>query len=720
MLQRIETNLILYIGLRGRRHTQDQASKPILIRLGFAVLLFLVLLPMQVFGDNSTCLSADHNISSYLMMPTMAWISLGGGEINGSCTSGTDCCADIVCYALEYTPGVTGEITSYTTGFFVDCVSGSSPLFSNSSCVMNDNSFTINGCMTSDSILFNASANDGAFSVTAGVPVILHQVCFTLLPGQSVTITEDPITDLSLSIDLTGGGHVDEFPTYSPTTIAIPVQTWPPDMTTPIHCISQAVAPVPPVVYDLCGNLIPVVPVDTIEFPNPVTCEGFRRYVFEYTDCGGDEHTWNYWYFVEYLPFTIPPDGGETVACTLDIDINTVMPPPVVDNCGIPLTPTGPSTPVYSPPMLTCSGTVTYSWTYMDCEGNTAVWDYIYTINPTPPVESGGPAPNASVITCSLDANPPTVPVVVNACGDTMATPVPVIGGTYAGGCTGTITYTYTWTNCQAENFTWIYSYTVECDPVTLEVYLEGAYHPVGDSLLKDLNYNHVLPGQDKLLSPNIAVQLGAPFTPFGQPYSNPPWNHAGNLGLNFGDASAPGAPIGVINYPPDVVDWILVTVRENGMLPADNIWTCAGWLHTNGSVTFPESCGNLVLNGANDYFLLVQHRNHLGVLSPMQVNELCGGTVIHWDFTSSNSYEPAFRSGQKEVVPGIWAMFAANGEQDMTIPAVASQDRTTWRVLQNALGYSVGDYNLNASTTSFDETVWKFNQNTSSGVTFY
>ena len=172
--------------------------------------------------------------------------------------------------------------------------------------------------------------------------------------------------------------------------------------------------------------------------------------------------------------------------------------------------------------------------------------------------------------------------------------------------------------------------------------------------------------------------------------------------------------------YPLTVVDWVLVTVRKNGILPAHNLWTCAGWVHTNGNVTFPESCGALSLNGADNYYVMVQHRNHLGVLTPMPALEPCSGYVINWDFTASNSYQPTFRSGQKQVEPGTWAMHAANGEQITSIPAISSPDRTTWRLLQGVLGYSVGDYDMSNAVTSPDETVWKNNQNKTSGIIFY
>lgn len=707
--------------------TRKLISLPVL-RLASMLFALMILAAMSSgvadFNETPHSIPAaiDDHISSFSLppAPVFDWVLIPENQNNGSCLSGTNCCDDIICYGLEYTPGVSGEVTSYTTGFFIECPGGMDPVISNASCSMTDNSFLVNECILHDSILFNSSGHEGSFLVTSGVPVILHQVCFNLSAGQSILISEDPITDLTVSIDLTGGGFIDEFPTYTPTSVSKPVQVWPSDMSTTVNCLNLATAPGAPDVFDYCGNPIDVELVSTVDNPDPITCEGYRAYVYEYTDCAGATHIWNYFYFIEYQSFVVPADGGQTVSCINNININLVMPPTVNDNCGNPLIPIGPSAPVYNPPAFTCEGTVTYTWTYTDCEGNNMTWDYIFTVDQPSPTQSG-PVPIDSTITCGLDGDPPlTLPIIVDACGNVIPAPVPVVGGTYAGGCDGTITYTYTYSNCPGVEYVWTFTYTVDCYPITLRVFLEAPYQISGDSMTPHLNYHHVLPGQDKLLSPSLSIQLGAPFTPFGQPYNTTPWSYNGNSGMGFGDPSAPGAPMGVVPYPPDVVDWLLVSVREDSIYPSDNIWTCAGWVHTDGEVTFPETCAPLTFNPMLDYFILVQHRNHLGVLSPSAADMLCGGIIIDWDFTADNSYEPVFRYGQKEIEPGVWVMHAANGDQLSFIAAINSQDRTTWRILQNVLGYSVGDYNMDVSTNSADETIWKNNQNRSSGIIFY
>ncbi|OYT13406.1 MAG: hypothetical protein B6I19_05310, partial [Bacteroidetes bacterium 4572_114] len=153
---------------------------------------------------------------------SMDWVLLSTDSSNGGCTSNTDCNTDILCYGLQYTPNVTGVLTSYTTGFFTTCTTSGNPVTSNSSCSMTDNSDAYDACAGYGLVLFNSSGNSGNptnNSVTAGVPVIIHQVCFTVPSGESITITEDDITDLTTNVDLSGGGSTTEFPSYSDFTI---------------------------------------------------------------------------------------------------------------------------------------------------------------------------------------------------------------------------------------------------------------------------------------------------------------------------------------------------------------------------------------------------------------------------------------------------------------------------------------------------------------------
>ena len=194
-----------------------------------------------------------------------------------------------------------------------------------------------------------------------------------------------------------------------------------------------------------------------------------------------------------------------------------------------------------------------------------------------------------------------------------------------------------------------------------------------------------------------------------------PPWNAypIANTGTAWGDAP-------LMPYPASVVDWVLVTVRTDTM-PSSNIWACAGWVHSDGNVTFPDACPFPTIDITEEYFIVVQHRSHLGIMSPGAVDIECSGAYINWDFTTQDSYKPlAFRVGQKQIEPGVWTMFAANGDQTASIAAINSTDHTVWKQLQGLLGYYPSDYNMNVATNSPDESVWKENQNRTTAVIFY
>lgn len=174
------------------------------------------------FTDLNGCSDADQAtiiVNACLAPPEMHWEVLEAGVQIGSCTSTSDCDNDIICYALVYTPNMTGTVTSYTAGFIVDCDGGvSNPVLTNASCVMNSATFVIDSCQEFGVVQMASSGNTGSLPIMQGVPDTLHQVCFTIPEGE-IDIVLDLI-GLSVSIDsANGGAPVDEFPSYATYTI---------------------------------------------------------------------------------------------------------------------------------------------------------------------------------------------------------------------------------------------------------------------------------------------------------------------------------------------------------------------------------------------------------------------------------------------------------------------------------------------------------------------
>lgn len=241
-----------------------------------------------------------------------------------------------------------------------------------------------------------------------------------------------------------------------------PTQTTTPPTASTVECLFDAVPPTLPVVEDVCGVVLGPPTVVVVDDPDPLTCEGTRTYTYTWTDCAGLTFVWTYTYTIEHSTPPAEVGGPVPTASTVECLVDAVPPglPVVEDVCSVVLT---APTPVITdnPDPLTCEGTRTYEYTYVDCAGLTFVWTYVYTIeHSTPPTQTTFP-PTASTVECITVAIPPTLPVVEDVCGVTLTNPLLVEGGTYVD-CEGTKTYTYTWTDCAGLTFEWTYTYTIE------------------------------------------------------------------------------------------------------------------------------------------------------------------------------------------------------------------------------------------------------------------
>ncbi|MBC5834521.1 gliding motility-associated C-terminal domain-containing protein [Flavobacterium bernardetii] len=224
--------------------------------------------------------------------------------------------------------------------------------------------------------------------------------------------------------------------------------TMPVNGSSTVGCITDVVAPIVPTVTDNCGNILtPSAPVVSA----PPTCNGTIAYTYTFTDCEGNTHDWVYTYTIDSADFTMPANAASTVACPADVLAPTL--PTVTDACGNTLT---PSAPVVSA-LPTCEGTVTYTYTFADCGGNTHDWIYTYSIERA---NFTMPANAASTVACPADVVAPTIPTVTDACGNTLTPSAPVVSTSPT--CEGNVTYTYTFTDCEGNTNNWVYTYTIE------------------------------------------------------------------------------------------------------------------------------------------------------------------------------------------------------------------------------------------------------------------
>jgi Bacterial Ig domain len=235
------------------------------------------------------------------------------------------------------------------------------------------------------------------------------------------------------------------------------------------------------------------------------------------------------------------------------------------------------------------------------------------------------------------------------------------------------------------------------CITLTFKAMLEGPFNTTTGRMNTILNQRGLLPGQ-------TPVGQFAVTTPVGQPYNVAPWNYA-------------GIPSDTIRtYAADIVDWVLVSLRSDSTTATSTVWKAAGLLHSDGTITFTQPCFRFPLGS---YFALVEHRNHLGVMSPVKLPVVNG--ILTFDFSTADSYirtnPPSF--GEK-LKGGKYLMYAGDGKKTTATTNfdINFSDSQQWKTESGVFDqYRYSDFNLDADVNFADQVLWKANNGKYSGV---
>ncbi len=207
-----------------------------------------------------------------------------------------------------------------------------------------------------------------------------------------------------------------------------------------------------------------------------------------------------------------------------------------------------------------------------------------------------------------------------------------------------------------------------------LQVILEGAFDPAQSTMTGNLLQKHMLPQ--------------------GQPYTGSPWYYQGTEG----DGWLP------IDYPLGTVDWVLVSIRTT-LDPAAEVARAAAVLLEDGTI----SPFDVDLNTAGSLYVMIEHRNHLPILSPQPIPII--NNTVSYDFTLEDCYNVGTGFGQK-LVGTNWMMYAGNADQEgLNSCDINSADRTFWDTVNGLFGvYNPGDFNLDGDINAADRIVFSFN----------
>ncbi|MBN1280250.1 MAG: hypothetical protein JXA00_01230 [Candidatus Thermoplasmatota archaeon] len=193
-------------------------------------------------------------------------------------------------------------------------------------------------------------------------------------------------------------------------------------------------------------------------------------------------------------------------------------------------------------------------------------------------------------------------------------------------------------------------------------------------------------------------------YLPLQQPYDSNPdavWYYTGIESVT----AIPNA---------DVVDWVLVELRDAASpacaTPTTTISRQAGFLLNDGSIVGLDGTSDLTFTTTitHDLYVVVYHRNHLGVMSALSLDKSTG--ICTYDFTVSEDRAYGGSTGQKEIIPGTWVMFAADVTGD---GQVNNPDKFLWYQYAGCSGYHACDINLDGQVNNPDkpsiEDYWNF-----------
>ncbi|MCB0807326.1 MAG: hypothetical protein KDC05_16140 [Bacteroidales bacterium] len=180
-------------------------------------------------------------------------------------------------------------------------------------------------------------------------------------------------------------------------------------------------------------------------------------------------------------------------------------------------------------------------------------------------------------------------------------------------------------------------------------------------------------------------------FIPLLQPFNTAPWDYSGSESL--------------VSVPANMVDWVLIEIRDAETaaeaLPSSAVEIRAAILLNDGSVVEPDGSSSLQFS-ANIYhhpFVVVWHRNHLGVLSATPATE--SGGIYLYDFSTASTQ--AYGTDALKIIGGgIYGLYAGDANADGIINN--TDNIIYWDQQSGNTGYLEADYNLDGEVQNQDK----------------
>lgn len=198
-------------------------------------------------------------------------------------------------------------------------------------------------------------------------------------------------------------------------------------------------------------------------------------------------------------------------------------------------------------------------------------------------------------------------------------------------------------------------------------------------------------PFDEMIMNTSLTLSMDYTLIPLQQPYNAPPWNYDGLES--------------VTQIPPDVVDWILIELRDTTLAtyaqPSTIINRQAAFLQKDGTVINPDGSTSLSFNNSviHGLFLVIKHRNHLAIMSADPLVNTAG--TFTFDFTTMAENTFGGNNSIKSLPNNFWGLVAGDGNADGIIDEA---DKTSWNPQSGYAGYLLNDLNLDRQSNNQDK----------------
>jgi len=120
-----------------------------------------------------------------------------------------------------------------------------------------------------------------------------------------------------------------------------------------------------------------------------------------------------------------------------------------------------------------------------------------------------------------------------------------------------------------------------------------------------------------------------------------------------YNDKSSSGSvPASFFVNNPNIVDWILVEIRDNNN-PSTILSKQSAFVDVDGNIINTDGGRGIYVKDLTHCIISIKHRNHLGVLSVRPGLSLANGGVVPWNFSSSEefAYNMGFANPRMQAV---------------------------------------------------------------------